>query len=62
MEDKKTIKEFISENKGKIIKVALIVTAVAVGVVAVKYGLAKRAGRLLEEGLDTVGEVTDVIG
>lgn len=70
--NKKTFGEFIKENKGKIVKGAIVVVGVAVGVLAIKL-LANREMELIEgavenlnsdgltEGLKVIGDtVTNI--
>ncbi len=72
MNEKRTFGEFIKENKGKIVKGAIVVVGVAVGVLAIKL-LANREMELIEgavenlnsdgltEGLKVIGDtVTNI--
>ncbi len=58
MNEKRTLREFIKENKGKIIKGTLIVAGVAVCVVIVVKTI--QTGRAInKEGLDILDALTD---
>lgn len=58
MNEKRTLGEFIKENKGKIIKGTLIVAAVAVGVVIVIKTMHTSAA-INKEGLEILDGLTE---
>ena len=57
-EKKRTLGEFIKENKGKIIKGALIVVGVTTGVVLVVKTI-KSGAALNKEGLEIIDQIGD---
>ena len=58
MEKKRTLGEFIKENKGKIIKGTLIVVGVTAGVVLVVKTI-KSGAALNKEGLEIIDQIGD---
>jgi len=57
--EKKSVKVFLEENKGTIIKIAVVTGVVVGGVLLVKYGLAKKAAKAIAENSETVEAVIE---